>query len=523
MDSLRRFLAIVRADLLERMRSSRFWLIIAVASGVIWWCFPPQSAPYMVLGINGSARAAYSSAWVGLMIAMLSIWVSLVGFYMVRGTLRRDIDSRVWELLAVTRLSRAAYLLAKWCSHMTVFGLIVAIELLVGLLAQWVRAEDRSLDLMELVKPALYLALPSLGITAMFALWFDLIPWLRRTAGNVLYLFIWIVLLIAGGIGAGTAVRTADNPVRLGDPRGIIFFKQALDQQFSVPRHAKDSARVCLFCKNNAAAGETGERFAWTGLQTDGTSALSRLWWLLLAMGGVLACTPFLDKAAAHTNKKGGSHADSGAGRRMKWLDAVLRPLQGSARGTMLAAELRLTLRSRHSWWWLLMLLALAVQLLAPPATAALGLSASLILMLDVYSRAALRDHEFHTASIIFSASNAVANIRRVRTLALLLLAVSFSLPALLHFGVTAPLVALATLLTVLAVASWGLALAALTRNSRTFEFLICLLAWLGTEGLPVLNPVVNPGLTVLIHAISLPLAIALFHLSWPRLYKTLA
>ncbi|MEO5624857.1 MAG: hypothetical protein ABIQ70_02470, partial [Dokdonella sp.] len=187
MEALRRFTAIVVADLRERSRSTRFWVVLGLVSLVTWWCFPGIETGRYTVGFNTDQRAAYSSAWVGLVLGLMySTMLSLIGFYLVRGTLVRDFDTRVWQLLVATPMTRAGYLLAKWTSHMAVFALIMLFGLAIGAAAQWVRAEDHAFNLFELLKPVVVLALPSLALTAFFAVLFDLVPWLRRTAGNVL-------------------------------------------------------------------------------------------------------------------------------------------------------------------------------------------------------------------------------------------------------------------------------------------------------------------------------------------------
>ncbi|MEO7755860.1 MAG: ABC transporter permease, partial [Dokdonella sp.] len=201
MEALRRFAAIVLADLRERSRSTRFWVVLGLVSLVTWWCFPGIETGRFTVGFATDQRAAYSSAWVGLVLGLMySTMLSLIGFYLVRGTLVRDFDTRVWQLLVATPMTRAGYLLAKWTSHMAVFALIMLVGLAIGAAAQWVRAEDHAFDLIELFKPVAVLALPSLALTAFFAVLFDLVPWLRHTAGNVLFFFVWSFLFVTLGV-----------------------------------------------------------------------------------------------------------------------------------------------------------------------------------------------------------------------------------------------------------------------------------------------------------------------------------
>jgi hypothetical protein len=212
MDALRRFGAILLADLRERTRTARFWVLLAAMVVASWWCFPEVEEGYLILAVDSGVRGAYSSAWVGMVLAMIySLLLGLGGFYVVRGTLVRDFETRVWQLLVATPMTRAGFLLAKWASHMLVFCVLAGIGLVVGMVAQWVRAEDRAFDLIEAAKPIVLLSLPGLATTAAAAIWFDLVPWLRRTAGNVLFFVLWITAL-SGSVAQlgdeGSSART---------------------------------------------------------------------------------------------------------------------------------------------------------------------------------------------------------------------------------------------------------------------------------------------------------------------------
>ena len=225
MGTLQRVLAILMADLRERMRTPRFWVVLGIMTTATWWCFPPADAGYSTLSLLDGSRGRYSSGWMGMGLGLIysSLLLNLVGFYLVRGTLTRDFDTRVWQLLVATPMTRGGYLLAKWASHMVVFGAIMLTGVIVALVAQWVRAEDRHIDLIELLKPLLLLSVPSLALTAMFAIWFDMVPWLRRTAGNVLFFIVWTTMLTMSVAGQeGDAHPQLPYPLE----RDLDFFRK---------------------------------------------------------------------------------------------------------------------------------------------------------------------------------------------------------------------------------------------------------------------------------------------------------
>ena len=192
-----------------------------------------------------------------------------VGFYLVRGTVQRDFDTRVWQSsLGTTSMRRSAYLLDKWASHLVVMGALLAATLVVGLVAQWVRAEDRHIDLWELVKPSLFIALPILAVSAALAIWFDIVPVLRRTAGNAVFFFVWITLLTTGPVGIdhdrdAQARRPGARRTTLGE-RPAGHARDAVSIEHQVARSLPEKTRLEGFCLGGGGVTASPVRFAWT-------------------------------------------------------------------------------------------------------------------------------------------------------------------------------------------------------------------------------------------------------------------
>jgi hypothetical protein len=82
--------ALLVADLRQRTRSLRFRVVALAVLVAAWWCTPPIEAGYMVVAIGDHHRGYYTSAWIGMVLAMMSLLWGLVGFYLVRGTVQRD-------------------------------------------------------------------------------------------------------------------------------------------------------------------------------------------------------------------------------------------------------------------------------------------------------------------------------------------------------------------------------------------------------------------------------------------------
>lgn len=514
--ALRRFNAILIADLRQRSRAVRFWVLLAVIALLTWWCFPPLDAGYMTVSLGEGVRGHYSSAWVGMVLALIySTALSLFGFYVVRGSLLRDFDTRVWQLLVATPMTRPGYLLAKWASHVVVFMLIMAIGLVIGVCAQLWRGEERSLDLIELCKPVLVLSLPAMCVTSLFAVLFDLLPPLRRTGGNLLYFFVWMAMFIGAfplldeRLGHGARGW-------LSDPSGVIVAMRDLRTHLSTV-----APQIRSFGISIGSAPYSGEPtlFEWRHWPLRAQDLLGRALWPLLSAAMIVAVAPLLDWAAARSPR---AHIGKKlTGRALRWLDPALRLIEGSRGGMMLAAELKLVLRQRPLWWWAALAGVIGFQMFCNEQGLAPACIAAWIISADVFARAILRERETQTGPLLFTAAGAVRQLLIARVAVALLLAILPIVPALIRSFAIGWLAPIALLMTAALVAIAGLSLGALCRNPRPFELLLVLFGYIGAQGEPTLNPFVHPAATITQHALLLPLfAVVLFAL-WPRLTRT--
>ncbi|WP_342120904.1 ABC transporter permease [Pseudoduganella sp. OTU4001] len=507
MQGLHTFLAIAATDWRERTRSQRFWLTLAATAGLAWLCFPAASAGYIVLGINGHHRGLYSSAWIGMVLAMLSIWTSLAGFYLVRGSLARDFDTRVWELIEATPLKRGTYLAAKWCGNFAVLLAILAVQLLAGVGAQLWRAEDPVLHLGAMVAPVLLIGVPTIAMTAMFALWFDLLPPLRRTLGNFAYFLLWVAIPIS-------MVRSFDTvPLHgwISDPYGITIFQQLVQERLATELTQPLSG--CGVCSLGTRALGT---FDWAPWSMPALQMLGRAAWLAIPLLGVMLAAPLLDRFGAARNRAAAAAAPRWA---PGWPRALSRVLARTRAGVLLDAELRLSLHGRSLWWWLALAVAMVMQAVAAaPPHASYALLATWVLMAQIAATPAMREAESGAGPLVFSAPQAVRRILVARWLAAVLLLCAATLPAQLRFAAEAPGIALATLAVNLSLATWALLLAAASRTARAAELAIFVLAYLGMQGVPLLSVTLAPLWTFQLHLALLPCAAILVWLCWPRM-----
>jgi putative Mn2+ efflux pump MntP len=135
------FVSIIKGDYLQRTRSYGFLVTLAISLFVAYTFVPATDASYTTLRI-GNYIGEYNSAWIGYVSAiMTSVFLSLIGFYLVNSGIKKDIETEVGMIIATTQVSNFKYLLSKAISNYLVLLTIVVIVFLVNIGIFFIRSE----------------------------------------------------------------------------------------------------------------------------------------------------------------------------------------------------------------------------------------------------------------------------------------------------------------------------------------------------------------------------------------------
>lgn len=189
---------ILVADFLERVRRYSFLVVLGFTVLMGYLFVPDASANYTILNMGGY-RGLYNSAWVGMMAAIsTTVFLTLPGFYLVKNSISRDYETRVGQIIAATPITKLQYILGKFLSNFILLATIVAVLAITAIGMQLVRGESYHIQLLVLFAPFLIITLPAMVVIAASAVLFESIPWLRGSFGNIVWFFVWIVLIING-------------------------------------------------------------------------------------------------------------------------------------------------------------------------------------------------------------------------------------------------------------------------------------------------------------------------------------
>ncbi|RXJ71969.1 hypothetical protein CS022_18385 [Veronia nyctiphanis] len=197
-------------DIKQRLRAQSVWIAILITVTITCFLFPGEKAGYRVIDINGY-RGIYNSAWIGASLALVgSYLLSLFGYYWLSGSIDKDRQDRMLELIRTTGQSPQQYLLVRWIGHVFYLTLLALASLIAASILQYFLSPESPLVLSDYVLPFLLLILPSIFLTSAFILLMDTLQKPGATAKNWLYFLLWSLIAALGltGFSAHTLVTT---------------------------------------------------------------------------------------------------------------------------------------------------------------------------------------------------------------------------------------------------------------------------------------------------------------------------
>jgi ABC-type transport system involved in multi-copper enzyme maturation permease subunit len=477
-----------RADFFERTRRYSFLLTLAAIIGI--GVLVNNGTLSLSLGpgdrnpLSPYFRGELNSAWIGTMTVMvINCFLGLFGFFLVSNCIKRDINTCVGQIIATSPVSRTAYLVGKWISNFLVLAVLVLILALAAVVMVLLQSET-ALDLEALLMPFLAVALPYMALIAALAVVFETVPWLRGAVGNVVYFFLWLLIISVFLLGA------IDLPF-VKDPLGTDIFQSSLHSAASA---AYPNDWIGQFAVGGAIATSQIKIFSWSGLDWTLGIVAGQWFWAVVGLGLVMLSglwfvrfDPSREGRISARKKVEGTEEGQPAAPRIKLPDialpslsplvsklAQLNPFLG-----VLFAELRMLLNGRRWWWWVITAgLIIGIFTFPVEITRAYLIPIVWLLPLAIWSEMGNRERKNNTALMVFSSSRPVLRQLPAAWLAGVLATALLGIGAAAFFVVNGEFAALAGWAgAVVFVPSLALALGVFSSSNRIFE-VVYLLWW---------------------------------------------
>ncbi|HEV8579184.1 MAG TPA: hypothetical protein VGX68_08875 [Thermoanaerobaculia bacterium] len=471
---------LLRADFLERLRRYSFLITLAAT---VWLGYLVGTGK---LGLwVGDARGVFNSAWIGTTMAMVvNTFLSLAGFYVVKGSVDRDHRTGVGQILATTPISKPLYTLGKAASNFAVLVTMLTVLAAASVVIQLTAAEDPHVRLGALLLPLLLLSLPTMAVLSSAAVLFETIPFLRRGFGNVVWFFAWMGLMTMG-------VFLEKGEISGQDVFGLgpVFRSITAGYRHAFGREPQG------FVLGNGDYSEKTARFVWEGIHWTGSILTARLAWTFAAVGLAFVAALFFDRFDPARHGRGeeqekpeanGGTAEIGPAAETPAPHVTLTPVPAGAMrfrfAAVLTAELKLTLNGVRWFWWAGAIGTFIATLAAPlPAVKQIALPLAWIWPILLWSPLGTRESRHDTGGLLFSAPRPLLRQLPATWAAGVVLAMLTGSGAALHFLVKGDFAGVgAWLVGALFIPTFALALGVWSGTSKLFEILYLVLWYIG-------------------------------------------
>ncbi|MBW1296471.1 hypothetical protein [Aquimarina litoralis] len=191
---MKTFFSIIKYDYLHRTRSYSFLITLCISLAIAYTFVPEPDASYSTIRIADYV-GYYNSAWFGYVTAiMTSIFLSLVGFYLVNSAIKTDTVTRIGQITASTRITNFRYLLSKALSNFLLLVTIVVIVFLMSILLFFLYNDGYSFDISQFIIPYLIIPIPAIFCISILAVVFEVVFTKYTVIQNIGFFFLFSYL-----------------------------------------------------------------------------------------------------------------------------------------------------------------------------------------------------------------------------------------------------------------------------------------------------------------------------------------
>lgn len=469
---------LARADFLERVRRYSFLIML----GAVVFLGYQTAIGNLSLELD-QYRGEFNSAWVGAMMSVIATFiVGWGGFFLVKGSLARDRETGVGQILATTPLTRPLYLLGKWLSNFAVLMTMIAVLMVAGILIQLIQGENRQIMLGVYLEPFVYIVMPIMAMVAALAVFFETIPFLQGGFGNVVF-FLSYIMSVPFFLENETLQKYPAF-----EPLGVSLLYTEMGK---VVRTLYTDYQGGFTIGGGHEAATT--LFVWNGIHWTSEYILARFSFFLLAIALVFLGTLFFDRFDPSRSKP----------RRTKSATPLSAPVVAStpqalsqpvhltplsanknhfAFGRVLISELKLLLKGQRWWWYVAMLGFIIAGVLTQTAVARQYiLPLTWIFPILIWSGVGNREMTNNTQQMVFSSAAPLMRQLPAQWLAGFIVTVLTGIGVfinLLTAGDTVGLLAWTS--AAIFIPSFALALGVFSNSHKLFEVLYMLVWYVG-------------------------------------------
>jgi hypothetical protein len=477
------FTSIIKVDYLQRTRSYAFLITMLASICLAYTFLPPEDANYSTVSV-GEYVGVTNAAWAGHTTAIMSsVFLWLIGFYLVNNSIRRDIETGVGQIVATSSISNFKYLLAKAMSNFLVLLTITFIVMLMALALVIVRGNKYPFDEFQFLSAYFLITVPSLFCVSVLAVFGEVVLGRYTVLRNIGFFVLFSVIL--GLVNAGT------NPnLQWLDVLGVKTITDNISDIIHSDYGGTNSGVSIGFMIGTKL---TKKYFLFNGTNWTGAYVLGRLFWIgigfILLLVAAKVFHRFDVKEQMSSKKKEKAALETGEAIAIKDIHPGKLPEATLNYGILpfIKIELLMLLRKGPKWFWLINaggFIALCFMPLKPAHQIALPVL--WFLQVNRWADISTRDKYNRTHYFTYAAYKPLQRLLSSQIIAGIFLAIVLASPLLIRYVATANISAVVSiLLGAVFVVSFAVCSGIVTGGKRFFEAIFFMLTYINVNLAP--------------------------------------
>ena len=481
---MKSFLNIITYDYLQRTRSYGFLISLCISLAIGYSFVPEPNANYSTIRI-GEYLGVYNSAWFGYVTAiMTSVFLSLIGFYLVNSSIRTDVETRVGQIMAATPIKNSTYLLSKTLSNFLVLLTIAFLVFMMSILLFFLYHDARfSLEIGQFIKPYLLITIPSIFVISALAVLSEVICGRFSILQNVGFFFLFSALMVNS-----SPSNDSNNMLDVFGSKIVLNQMIAMVNEHNGKVEKRDLSIGYVVGSNSAL-----KKFEFNGVDFPPLLIISRLLWVLLSLLLVIGIAPFFhrfDFRRPFKLKKTSDEAISQGNSGHISLLSLPAPQIDYGVAKLLKTEMLLLIRHGKKWMWILNVIGMTFLAFLPIEPAhQIVLPILWFLQVGRLSELTSKEHANGVHYFSFSSYRPLTRLLLSQILAASLLMLLLATPLIIRYAIDGSFIAISSIfLGGLGIVLFAAVLGILSKGKKLFEILFFMISYANINNIPFLD-----------------------------------
>ncbi len=189
------FIKIIKANYLQHIRSYSFLITLGLSLYAAYAFVPTPEAGYTTIRF-GNYTGNYNSIWIGYVTAIMSsVFLSLFGYFLISGSIKRDLDLRLGQIISATKVKNYTYLFSKTLSNFLVLLTMATVILMMSIILQFIYGNEFDFNLKHYILPYFIITIPSIFFIASIAVISEILLTRARIVQYIVFVVIFFFML----------------------------------------------------------------------------------------------------------------------------------------------------------------------------------------------------------------------------------------------------------------------------------------------------------------------------------------